>query len=58
MISNLAYISKNLYAFNQVRFKLICLPSSLSATDLNTKNFGYIINILTNKTSVCTKKLS
>ena len=46
MISDLTYISKNLYISNQVEFKLMYSLSSLSITTLYIKSFYYLINIL------------
>lgn len=47
MISNLIYNKKNLYAFNQVRFKLIYLLLSLDATSLYIICIYYFVNSLT-----------
>ncbi len=47
MILDLAYISKSLYIFNQIRFRLIYLLLSLIATDLYMEDFPYLANTLT-----------
>ena len=47
MISNLAYTSKNLYVSNELKFKPICLLSSLNTISLYTKSFYYLVNTLT-----------
>ena len=56
MILNLAYTNRNLYIFNQVRFKLIYSLLGLSIIDLYIKDFYYLVNTLINKANVCIKK--
>ena len=56
MILDLAYIRKDLYISNQVKSKPMYLPSGLSTTSLYIRDLYYLINTLTNKADVCTKK--
>ncbi len=51
MILDLAYISKDLYAFNQIKSKPMYL-SSLVATSLYIKGFYYLVNILISTKSI------
>ena len=52
MISNLAYINKNLYILNQLKFKSKYLLSSPKAIDLHIKSLCYRVNILTSIKSI------
>ncbi len=47
MILDLVYTSKDLYIFNQVRFRLTHLLLSLNITGLYTRNLCYPINAST-----------
>lgn len=60
IISDLVYISKNIYVFNQVKSRHIGLLN-ISATSLYTRGFCYLVNIITfiiNKANVYIKKKS
>ncbi len=60
MILDLAYISQDCYTFNQVRFKLIYLLSSLDTAGLHMWSFYYLVNIFIfiwdDKANIYTKK--
>ncbi len=58
MILDLAYTSKNLYKFNQVRFRSMYSLLGLSATGPHTKILCHLVNALTDKADICTKKKS
>ena len=58
MILDFVYINKNLYASNQVRFRLIYSLSGLNNIDLYTRDFCYLYNTLTNKTNIYIKEKS
>ena len=58
IISDLVYISRDLYIFNQVKLRPTYLLSSLDASDLYTRKLGYLVNALTDKANVYTKKKS
>lgn len=46
MILDLAYINKDFYIFNQVKFGLIYFLSDLNIISLYVKKFCYLVNIL------------
>ena len=46
MISNLAYINKNLYIFNQIKFKPIFLILDLIIISLYIRSFCNLVNVL------------
>ena len=52
MILNLVYISKNLYTFNEVKFRPIYLLLGLSIISLYIVNFSYLVNVLTSTKSI------
>ncbi len=58
MISDLAYIGRGFYAFNQVRFRPMCSLSGLNATGVYTKGFRHLINALIDEADISTRKKS
>ena len=56
MILDLVCISKDFYTSNQIRFRFMYLLSNLCATNLYTKDFYYLVNILIDKVNVCSKE--
>lgn len=59
MISDLVYITQDLYTSNQVRFRFMYLLLSLGITGLHTRGLCHLINALTsifNKVDIHIKK--
>ncbi len=58
MISDLVNIHKDFYTFNQAKFRPLYSLLSLNAISLYIKSFCHLVNVLTNKTNICTKEKS
>ncbi len=59
MIPDFAYTNKDLYKFNQVEFRPICLLLSLNAIGLHTKGLCHSVNtmiFINENVNVCTKQ--
>ncbi len=54
MILDLTYTNRDLYTFNQVRFRLTYL-SGLGATGFYTRGFGHLVNALIDKADIRTR---
>ena len=47
MILDLVYINRDVYIFNQLKFKFVHLTSILSSTSLYIRGFDHLVNTLT-----------